>query len=58
MAAKELRVVQDAKFTGVFTRQQIERAIRVVEGEPTTNPNRRETRGTSRTRKHVAGAKQ
>jgi hypothetical protein len=32
MAAKELRVVRDAKFTGTFTREQIDRAIRIVEG--------------------------
>lgn len=31
MATKTLRVVMDSKYTGTFTRSQIEHAVRVVE---------------------------
>jgi hypothetical protein len=31
MPTKTLRVVRDSKYTGAFTRSQIERAIRTVE---------------------------
>jgi hypothetical protein len=57
MSEKELRVVRDAKFTGNFTREQIERAIRNVEGDQATGHQAgRQVRTTSRPRKPGAAA--
>ncbi len=33
MPTKSLRIVRDSKYTGTFSRSQIERAIRTVERE-------------------------
>ena len=34
MATKTLRTVKDSKFSGTFTKTQIDRAIRIVESQP------------------------
>lgn len=39
MAPKTLRVVRDSKYSGSFTRQQIERAIRTVERTREVGPS-------------------
>jgi len=44
MATKTLRVVRDSKYTGSFTRTQIDRAIRIVERDSTRGEYTREGR--------------
>jgi hypothetical protein len=52
MATKTLRTVRDAKFPGTFTKQQIDRAIRIVERDRGSDNNpQRDRVGSAATRR-------